>query len=97
MAVEIGLTILSKIQPMCYLLAHELEVEGRLACSNVCKQSICFINAKCSYLLKAPLITVYLFLAALGSVAARGSSPGALSGHYSLVAMRRLLMVASCF
>ena len=53
MAAEIGLTILSKIQPMCYLLAHELEVEGRLACSNVCKQSIYFINAKCSYLLKA--------------------------------------------
>ena len=35
MAAEIGLTIPSKIQPMCYLLAHELEVEGRLACSSL--------------------------------------------------------------
>lgn len=35
MAAEIGLTIPSKIQPMCHLLAHELEVEGRLAYSSL--------------------------------------------------------------
>ena len=83
------------LQNSAYVLPFGTWVGGGRQTSLLKCMQTKYILYKCQMLLLTE--STYFFLAALGSVAARGSSPVALSGHYSLVNMRRLLMVASCF